>query len=173
MRAAEQLFNERSFDDVAIADIARAAGVSQQTVMNHFGSKEKLYLTGLIELVGPEVDRRRNQVRVGDIDSVITIAAEDYEQRGLASIRMLAQGERFEGMRAAIEYGRRAHRDWVAHALGPQLAEREEPERADLLRMLTVCLDVYTWYQLRHMEHRSRAATRADLRRLLTAVLAS
>jgi hypothetical protein len=39
--------------------------------------------------------------------------------------------------------------------------------------MLTVLLDVYTWYQLRHMEQRGVTGTRQDLHRMVTAVLRS
>lgn len=173
LQAAEGLFDERSFDDVAISDIAGAAGVSQQTVLNHFGSKDQLYLAGIVELVGPQITRHREQTRVGDVDSVIRIAVEGYERVGLGAIRMLAQAERFPGMAAAIEYGRQAHRDWVARVFAPQLEERSGAARTGTLRMLTVLLDVYTWYQLRHMEHRGVTGTRQDLHRMVTAVLRS
>ncbi len=36
---AKQLFFDNAFEDVTLAAIARAASVSHQTVLNHFGSK--------------------------------------------------------------------------------------------------------------------------------------
>ncbi len=42
--AAGQLFLERGFDAVTVAEIARQAGVSSVTVFNHFPTKEDLFL---------------------------------------------------------------------------------------------------------------------------------
>jgi len=42
--AAIRLFLERRFDDVTVAEVARAAGVSTVTVFNHFPRKEDLFL---------------------------------------------------------------------------------------------------------------------------------
>src|SRR3954447_18500638 len=41
--AARALFLERGFDAVTVSEIARAAGVSQKTVFNHFPTKEDLF----------------------------------------------------------------------------------------------------------------------------------
>jgi AcrR family transcriptional regulator len=43
-QAAMRLFAERSFDAVTVADVARAADVSEKTVFNHFATKEDLVL---------------------------------------------------------------------------------------------------------------------------------
>ncbi len=47
---ATQLFAERGFDDVTMADIATAAEVSVKTIFNYFGSKEELYFDRAGEL---------------------------------------------------------------------------------------------------------------------------
>jgi AcrR family transcriptional regulator len=47
---ATQLFAERGFDAVTMADIAATADVSVKTIFNHFGSKEELYFDRLGEL---------------------------------------------------------------------------------------------------------------------------
>ncbi|MFN8109241.1 MAG: helix-turn-helix domain-containing protein [Thermoleophilia bacterium] len=41
---ATRLFIERGFDAVTLADVAEAAQVSVKTILNHFGSKEDLFL---------------------------------------------------------------------------------------------------------------------------------
>lgn len=43
---AHRLFDERGFDSVTIADVARAADVAVQTVFNHFATKEDLFFDG-------------------------------------------------------------------------------------------------------------------------------
>lgn len=40
--AAAQLFSERGFHHVTVGEVAEAAGVSKQTVFNHFANKEEL-----------------------------------------------------------------------------------------------------------------------------------
>ena len=44
--AAMRLFQERGFDAVTVADVARAADVSEKTVFNHFPTKEDLVFLG-------------------------------------------------------------------------------------------------------------------------------
>src|SRR4029450_10280258 len=41
--AAAQLFAEHGFDEVTVADVARAADVSEGTVFNYFPTKENLF----------------------------------------------------------------------------------------------------------------------------------
>ena len=55
VREAMQLFFDHAFEDVTLADIARAAGVSHQTVLNHFASKAG------VAMAVADADRRRDQ----------------------------------------------------------------------------------------------------------------
>jgi len=50
LAAAFGLFSQRGFDEVRMADVADAAGVSRATVFNHFGSKQGL-VDGITEQV--------------------------------------------------------------------------------------------------------------------------
>jgi AcrR family transcriptional regulator len=45
--AASRLFAERGFEAVTVADVARAADVSEMTVFNHFPTKEDLFFGGM------------------------------------------------------------------------------------------------------------------------------
>ena len=47
---ALQMFAERGYDGVSIAEIAGALGITKQALLHHFGSKEKLYGQVLQEL---------------------------------------------------------------------------------------------------------------------------
>jgi len=44
---ARGLFAERGFDEVTVAEVARAASVSEGTVFNYFPSKEELFYSGM------------------------------------------------------------------------------------------------------------------------------
>src|SRR6266496_5136190 len=44
---ARRLFAERGFDDVTVAEVARAAAVSEGTVFNYFPTKEELFYSGM------------------------------------------------------------------------------------------------------------------------------
>src|ERR671924_1724037 len=46
-QTARRLFQERGFDAVTVADVARAADVSRKTVFNYFPTKEDLFYSGL------------------------------------------------------------------------------------------------------------------------------
>jgi AcrR family transcriptional regulator len=59
---AHEMFAERGFDSVTIADIAAAADVAVQTVFNHFATKEELFFDGRT----PWVDGPAEAVRSRD-----------------------------------------------------------------------------------------------------------
>src|ERR1700710_838384 len=64
---ANQLFIERGFDAVTVAEVARAAGVSTVTVFNHFPTKEDLFLDRVddaVELLRSAVENRGADVDV-------------------------------------------------------------------------------------------------------------
>jgi AcrR family transcriptional regulator len=68
LQAAARLFAERGFHDVTIAEVADAADVAQQTIFNHFRSKEDLFFGKQDEMVhGPA-----NAVRTRRPDESIT-----------------------------------------------------------------------------------------------------
>lgn len=60
-RAAVDLFIERGFDKVSVAEIAEAADVSKMTVFNYFGTKEDLILGPMEEHVADVADAVRGR----------------------------------------------------------------------------------------------------------------
>ena len=57
--AANALFAERPYDEVAVEDIARAAGVTRGLVHHYFGGRKDVYI-GLLERLGAQ---RENELR--------------------------------------------------------------------------------------------------------------
>lgn len=64
-KAAVRLFLRSSFDGVTVADIARAANVSEGTVFNYFPTKESLVFSGMESLEARLLDAIRNR-RAGE-----------------------------------------------------------------------------------------------------------
>ena len=88
--AAVDLFAPAWFDEVTLADVAGAAGVSQQTVVNHFGSKIGLYLAAVSERFAPALTELRSHAVPGDVTSIVDTAVSDYEVSGDGTFRLVA-----------------------------------------------------------------------------------
>jgi AcrR family transcriptional regulator len=58
---ASRLFAERGFEAVTVAEVARAAEVSEGTVFNYFGTKEDLFYGGMEVFEAELVDAVRNR----------------------------------------------------------------------------------------------------------------
>jgi AcrR family transcriptional regulator len=71
---AQALFAQHGFDAVTITDVAATAGVSVQTVFNHFASKEELFFAGRV----PWVDGAAAAVRDRAADVPPLRALRDY-----------------------------------------------------------------------------------------------
>jgi AcrR family transcriptional regulator len=170
--AAVELFAPAWFDQVTLADVAARAGVSQQTVVNHFGSKIGLYLAGISERVAPAIIETRSGARPGDVATAVEAVVADYEVTGDGTFRSVALAERVPELREVVERGRAAHRAWVGEVFGPQLGRTRGQVRERRLRLLVTVLDVATWKVLRRDEGLDRAETATHLRALVDGVLA-
>jgi AcrR family transcriptional regulator len=170
--AAEELFTPAWYDEVTLADVAGRAGVSLQTVVNHFGTKADLYLTGLAERYVPKVTALRDAARPGDVASVVDAVLADYEETGDGTIRTLALAGRMPELTGVVAGGRAAHAGFVERTLGSLVPERRGAARARRLRMLGIALDVRTWHQLRREQGLDVAETRAHLTTMVGALLA-
>ena len=158
--AAREAFLDGWFDDVTLADIARRAGVSGQTVLNHFGSKEQVFAAAHAS-IGADVQLRRYAVTPGDVPAIVDALVDDYEVTGDATIRLLALEEKVAAARPLLEEGRAGHRRWVEEIFdAPELVEE-----------LVVATDVYTWKLLRRDRGLSRAKTATAIRRIVEALL--
>jgi len=158
--AATELFMDRYYDDVSIALVAQNAGVSAQTLLNHFGDKERLF-AAVVERVAAQLDERRGHAVPEDAAEAIRILVDDYEITGDATIRLLAVEERLPVVRAVVERGRRGHREWIERVFAV-------PNRTSELLVLT---DIYVWKLLRRDQGLSVKATASTMHRMVDAVL--
>jgi AcrR family transcriptional regulator len=158
-----ELGTARVFSDISLEDVAREAGVSVQTVLRHFGSRAAL-VESTIEYALAKVALERVAPE-GDVDTALTVLLDHYELRGDTALLLLAQEATDEQVHRLTENGRRMHRDWVRSAFASVVADRE-----DLLDLLVVATDVYTWKLLRRDRGHSRATTEQRIRALVRAV---
>ena len=158
--AAAEAFLEHWYDDVTIASIAKRAGVSGQTVINHFGSKDQLF-TAAHERLGEELVERRYRPEPGDVRGAVEALLEDYEITGDAVVRFLALEEKVPSLAPVLAAGRKGHREWVE-------AMFQAPE---LVPELVVATDVYTWKLLRRDQGLSRDETFASILKIVEALL--
>ena len=159
--AAAQAFITHWFDEVTIQAVAADAGVSGQTVLNHFGDKETLFAAAAGRL-SEQIGSRRGEAPPGDVDAAIDALVHDYEVTGDGVIRALALEERVPSLRPLLAQGRDFHRAWVERTF----------DRPDLVVELVVATDVYAWKLLRRDQGLSRYATRDAMHRIVLALLA-
>ena len=160
LTAAGELFLAGFYDDVTLQAIAGRAGVSAQTVINHFGGKEQLFLA-VCERLSSELRARRFAPAPGDVPTLVEALVDDYDITGDATIRMLAQEGRVESLAPVLAMGRGGHREWVREMLG----------RPDLVDELVVATDVYAWKLLRRDRSLSRDETVVAIRRIVESLL--
>src|ERR1700693_1737805 len=93
---AHRLFGERGFESVTVAEIARAAEVSEVTVFNYFPTKEDLFFGGMQffeeQLMGPGRSRARGESAVSA-----------FRRRVLEGAPTLATKERVAAIKRAAQ----------------------------------------------------------------------
>jgi AcrR family transcriptional regulator len=164
--AARALFTERPYDQVSLPVIAERAGVTAQTVLRRFGSKEELFAAAAEERSG-QIRADREAARPGDLTHLVA----NYERWGDEQAYLLAQEARVAAIRVITDAGRRYHRDWVTRAYGPALAQLDPATRRRKLALLTVVTDLVTWRLLRRELGLSRDQTTAAISELVDACL--
>jgi AcrR family transcriptional regulator len=153
----------RYYDEVTLAGIAKEAGVSQQTVINHFASKE-----GLLEAAAERLEPER--FRQANASDAVENVVDDYEPSGDTVIRMLALEERVPALAPFLARGRAGHRAWVREAFAQALPPSDDPAFEQALNLHVVATDIYTWKLLRRDMGLSREQTIEAMRALVAAL---
>ena len=170
LEATIELGPELLSDQATLDDVAARAGVTVQTVLRRFGSKE-----GLISAAAEEVRNRvwsqRNEAPVGDISGAIQNLVKHYEETGDNTLRMLAQEERYPAIREYTDRGRAGHYEWVERTFAPFLEKRAGQERERLRSEMIAICDLYVWKILCRDLGFSRDQTEAALVEMITALV--
>lgn len=149
LEASLALFDEQWGDQITLDQIAERAGVTVQTILRRFGSKERL-----ADAVSQEAFRRAMQQRieppVTDLTTFVHGLIAYYEAGGERMLRGLAQEARHPQLHAIIDVARASHREWLERTFKTHLEQRDAATRGRLLAQLYTITSVYTWYQFRH-----------------------
>jgi AcrR family transcriptional regulator len=168
-RAAMERFLAEPYDDVTIASVARDAGVSHQTLLNHFGSKDGLFAAAA-ERFSADLAASREGRAASDPESVVALLVEQFEHSGDGNVRLALLDERIEAVRAGLEQGRANHQGWLAEVFKDRLPS-DPAERRRTLAALHAATDVYTWKLLRRDLGHGRRATQRIMTDLVRAIL--
>ena len=88
--AAHRLFGERGFDEVTVAQVARAAEVAEATLFNYFPTKEDLFYSGL-EAFG---DRLIDAVRQRPVGEPVVVTVRSFLLDVGGQLAQIAAGDR-------------------------------------------------------------------------------
>jgi AcrR family transcriptional regulator len=167
--AACDAFFASWYGDVTLRDVAAAADVALQTVVNHFGTKEALY-GAAVERISDAIEARRYDVEPGDIEGAVAVLIDDYDRTGDFTLRTLAAEGRLAVVAPGLARGRRGHQDWVEHVFPSALEGLRGAARQRRLAQLVTVTDVYTWKLLRRDKGLSRDQTMLAVRELVQAL---
>jgi AcrR family transcriptional regulator len=158
---ALERFLSRSYDEVTLAEVAEAAGVTVPTLIAHFGRKEDLF-AAVLEDWGDRMIESRDEAPVGDHAGAIRNLLDHYDAEGNRILHLLAEEDRFPAVRAMTDEGRKFHREWVERIFEPSLRSRRGARREQLVIQLIVATDLLTWKLIRLdmklSRHRAEAA---------------
>src|SRR5688572_2457622 len=131
--ATAEIFMGQDLGEVTLDAVARRAGVTLQTVLRHFGSKDGL-VDAAITAKSAEVFAAREPAAGGGAPEAVRALVASYEEMGDRNWRLLCHEER-AAVRRLLVTARRLHRDWIARQFAALLpaSGSERDRRLDAL----------------------------------------
>ena len=170
LAAAIALSGELPLASCSLPLVAERAGVSVQTILRQFGSRDELFDAAVERGLATIVDER--VADPDDVEASIASLIAHYERLGDAVLLLLGQ-ERWEPRaRRITDGGRRMHRAWVEQVFARALEGRAPADREATVDLLVAATDVGTWKLWRRDRDLGRAATTGRMLRLAASVVA-
>ena len=163
-------FYAGSWQKASLESLASSAGVTKQTLLRHFGSKEEMLLQALLRS-GEQVIDERWSAPSGDIDGVVENLLTHYEIWGERARLIGAWQSGPEALGDLSQAGRQLHYDWVEYAFAPQLKGLRGKARARHRAALIALCDVQFWWVLSHDLELARAEVQTILATLIAGLL--
>lgn len=167
--AMDEFVGDR-WQKTSLEALSARAGVTKQTLLRHFGSKDGLLMQALMRGASQVFDQRWS-VAAGDIDGAVENLLDHYEEWGERSLRIGAWQSGPAMLAKLSQVARQVHYDWIEYAFGPWLDGLDEPARARRRAALIALCDVHTWQLLSHDLRLARSEVQATLTGAIEAVV--
>jgi AcrR family transcriptional regulator len=167
--AAFALFRSRPFHEVTLRAIADASGVTLQTVLRRFGSKERLF-TEAAKGQTESIFKDREVRAPGDVPTIVGTLVASYEDMGDLNWRGVAQEDQFPLVKEMFDTARARHRQWIETCFADLIGRTRGDERERRILLLFAAADFYVWKLYRRDLGMSRAVTTARMIDLVNAL---
>ncbi len=140
---------EGDWSKASLESLSAKAGVSKQTLLRHFGSKDGLLIQAMMR-GATQVHGQRWTASRGDIAGTVDNLLDHYEEWGerLMRIGALRYGQAIPAIvsRAVRQF----HYDWVEYAFAPWLRPLGGQTHVRLRASLIALCDLQSWWILSH-----------------------
>jgi AcrR family transcriptional regulator len=171
LESATDEFFKGNWLEASLDSLSAKAGVTKQTLLRHFGSKDGLLMQAVARGASQVHDQRWSVPR-GDIPGTVDNLLDHYEQWGERSMRIEAW-QRGPTMLAMISRAaRQFHYDWVEYAFEQWLRSLSGNVRKRRRAALIALCDLQTWWVFSHDLELPRSEARAILIDLIERTLA-
>jgi AcrR family transcriptional regulator len=164
--AADAVFDDHTIDEFTLSAVAKSAGVTVQTVLRHFGTREGLLIATLIH-TGLKMRESRDPAPSGDPRAAIDGLVDHYDEFGERILRLLAGSDRHPTLQAMTDFGRVFHREWCETLFAADLKQLRGAKRERRVAQFVAVTDIYVWKVLRRDRGLSSRQTKLALRELL------
>lgn len=167
--AADAVFDQGSIDEFTLNAVAAGAGVTVQTILRRFGTRNGL----LIATLGRTALRmgRDRETPAGDPPAAIDNLVDHYDQYGDRILRLLAAEEGNRALQMMVDSGRGYHRRWCEKVFSPALVGLRGASRNRRVAQLVAVTDIYTWKILRRDRGLSGQQTKLAMSELIEPLL--
>jgi AcrR family transcriptional regulator len=170
--AADDEFYSDRWQKTSLEALSAKAGVTKQTLLRHFGSKDGLLLQALMRGAAQILEQRWS-TPPGDVAGAVENLLDHYESWGERSLRIGAWQRSGPAMLAKLsQMARQVHYEWVEYAFGPWLQGLDEEARVRRRAALIAVCDVQSWWIFSHDLRLERSVIHATLTDTIERLLA-
>lgn len=171
VEAAVELFRHHDADEITLEAIAARSGVTLQTVLRRFGSKEGVFAAAADDKHA-EIVLAREPEKAGDARAAVRALIASYEEMGDLNWRLLRHETQNAALREVLMRARAGHREWIVQNFEAALPRRGAARERAIVQLFTVT-DFYVWKLNRVDLGRDRAETEKTMLSLVEAVIGS
>lgn len=169
--AASNEFIEGNWLKASLDSLSAKAGVTKQTLLRHFGSKDGLLAQALMHS-GRQIRDQRWSTPTSDIGGAVENLLDHYEEWGERSLRIGAWLSGPPMLAMISRAARQVHYEWVEYAFALWLDGLDEEHWTQRRAALIAICDVHTWSLLSHDLGLDRAQIHAILADLIERLVA-